>query len=349
MLRTLCSTFPFVVCICWFVTFALHFKRNDSAKRVLTVFLGTCVVLYLCHAFYFNGMLPMCAESLWALCSLSVYPLYFIYITHLTCRPLSNVKTIYCVLPGIMVALAMLLFPGDEADTARKVLNTVQIFAVMHFGYRRLQAFDKEIADVYADTEGRDTSAVKHLLVAFVATSLLSAVANAIGKQNVAASEWLVVILVPFGILLYALSFIGYTRDFSLEQFAKDTVEPDVSVDEAAVAEPDNSELSQAIARLMEEKYYLKKNLKITDLSREVGSCRTYVSNYINGTYNCSFSDYINKLRVDYAKQLLQSNRDMKISIVSEAAGFSSEQSFYRNFKKFTNMTPAEWLKKNDC
>lgn len=345
MLRTLCSTFPFVVCICWFVTYALRYRWHDSAKRVLTVFLGTCSVLYLCHAFYFNGMLPMWAESLWALCSLSVYPLYYIYITHLTCRPLSNAKTMYCLLPGIIVALAMLLFPGNEADTARKVLNAAQIFAVMYFGYKRLQTFDKEIADVYADTEGRDTSAVKHLLIAFVATSLLSAVANAIGKQNVAASEWLVAILVPFGMLLYALSFIGYMRDFSLEQYAKDTDEPEAADAEVTAAEPDNSELSQAIARLMDEKYYLTKNLKITDLAREVGSCRTYVSNYINGTYNCSFSDYINKLRVDYAKQLLQSNRDMKMSVLSEAAGFSSEQSFYRNFKKFTDMTPAEWLK----
>lgn len=340
MLRTLCSTFPFVVCVCWFFTFALHFKRNDSAKRVLTVFLGACSVLYLCHAFYFNGGLPVWAESLWALCSLSVYPLYFIYITHLTCRPLSNAMTMCCLLPGIVVALAILVFPGEEADTARKILNALQIFLVMYYGYKRLQTFDKVIADVYADTEGRDTSAVKHLLIAFVATSLLSAVANAVGKQNVAASEWKVAILIPFGVLLYTLSFIAFTRNFSLEQFAKDTDEHDAASDE-----PGNSELNQAIAKLMDEGYFLTKNLKITDLAREVGSCRTYVSNYINGTYNCSFSDYINRLRIDHAKQLLLSNRDMKISVVSEASGFSNEQSFYRNFKKFTNMTPAEWLK----
>lgn len=359
MLRTICSSFPFMVCICWFVTFALHFRRIDSAKRVLTVFLGICSVLYLCHAFFFNngGVLPVWAEAVWALCSLSVYPLYYVYITHLTCRPLSNSHTMLWLLPGLLVSVAIFLYPGNEADTARKVLNALQIFIVMYFGYKRLQAFDREIADVYADTEGRDASAMRNLLVAFVATSLLSAVANAIGKENVAASEWLVVILVPFGILHYALSLIGYTRSFSLEQFVSDTEEDfgdsmggtqgqaEQPMETDGAEEVDENLLGKKLAELITNEFYLSKDLKITDFAREVGSCRTYVSNYVNKTHGCSFSDYVNQLRVEYAKRLLQENKEIKMSIVSNKSGFSSEQSFYRNFRKFTGMTPTEWVK----
>ncbi|MBO4549329.1 MAG: AraC family transcriptional regulator, partial [Bacteroidaceae bacterium] len=29
--------------------------------------------------------------------------------------------------------------------------------------------------------------------------------------------------------------------------------------------------------------------------------------------------------------------------------GFTNEQSFYRNFRKFTGMTPNAWLKKQRC
>lgn len=359
MFRTICSSFPFIVCICWFVTFALHFRRIDSAKRVLTVFLGTCSVLYLCHAFFFNagGELPVWAEAVWALCSLSVYPLYFVYITHLTCRPLTKGQTMLCLLPGILVALAIYVFPDSKADTARQALNALQIFAVLYFGYKHLQAFDREIADVYADTEGRDASAMRNLLIAFVATSLLSAVANAIGKENVAASEWLVVILVPFGILLYALSFIGYIRNFSIEQFLHDTddseqdsfISCEDQIDNKEEAkesnEEDDSLLGKKIAELMENDYYLSKDLKITDLAREAGSCRTYISNYVNKVYGCSFSDYVNQQRIEHAKRQLQANKDLKMTIVADQSGFSSEQSFYRNFKKFTGMTPAEWIK----
>lgn len=347
MLTTICSVAPFMVCLCWFITFLLHARHNDSAKRVLTVFLGTCTVLYLCHAIFFNShhALPVWAESLWGLCSLSVYPLYFIYLTYLTCKPLSQRVALLVLLPGLLVALCMLIFHNAEADMARKVLNAIQVFCVMFFGYNRLVAFDKELANVYADTEGRDASAVKKLLIAFVATSLLSAVANAIGKQNVAESELMViVVLLPFAILLYSLSYIGFTRTFSLEQFVQDIHEAPLPADSEPENQAEEPMLASKIERLMTSDYFLNKNLKITDVAREVGSCRTYVSNYINKTYGCSFSDYVNRLRIEHAKQLMRSGRELKMTVVSDLSGFSSEQSFYRNFKKFVGMTPAEWL-----
>lgn len=349
MFRTICCTFPFMVCLCWFITFALRTRRNDSAKRMLTVFLAVCTVLYLCHAFYFTEGLTVWGEALWALCSLSVYPLYYIYITHLTCRPLRPLPAALCLLPSVAVALALLLFPDSPAETARQVLFAVQVLAVIIFGYRHLIAFDHELANTYADTEGRDMSAVKVLLFAFVATSMLSAVANIIGKQNVAASNWLWTMLVPFGILLYALSYIGYTRDFSPEQFIADTDETGDSLPSAmADAETSDSELGRRIEELMATDYFLTPNLKVTDLARDAGSCRTYVSNYINKTYNQSFSDYVNSMRVAYAQRLLLQQRDIKMTEVAERSGFSSEQPFYRNFKKFVGMTPAEWMDSTD-
>lgn len=340
MVRTLCSTFPFTVCLCWFVTFLLHTRSNDSAKRVLTIFLGTCTILYLCHAFYFNGGLSLWGEALWGLCSMSVYPLYYIYITHLTCRPLTSRQVALCLAPGIMVALAMLLFPGAEADTARKLVNVLQIVAVLYFGYRRLQTFDTELANVYADTEGASTKAIKILLIALVATSVLSVIANAVGKQYVATSNWLVLVLLLFGILLYSLSYIGYTRKFSQEQFLNDMKDMEFGKN---TDEMDENTLGRRIDDLMERQYFLNKNLKITDLAQEVGACRTYVSNYINQKYSCSFSDYVNKMRIEYAKELLQKDPNTKMTYVSEHSGFANEQAFYRNFKRFVGTTPTEW------
>ena len=218
MLRTLLSFIPFYVCLFWLSAFIAHYRKSDLPKKILTLFLGTCTVLYLCHALYFTVGLPHEMECLWTLCSLSVYPLYYIYICHLVSRPKASRRLLLILLPGTAVAVAKYLFPGDAADDARKLLFAVQVFAVVYFGYRKLRAFDREIANVYADTEGRDTSAVKHLLIAFMMTSLCSAVANALGKQYFAQSDWLVLgILTPFSAMLFALSYIGFTRDFSFE------------------------------------------------------------------------------------------------------------------------------------
>ena len=103
---------------------------------------------------------------------------------------------------------------------------------------------------------------------------------------------------------------------------------------------------------LITQQLYLTPNFKISDLAKATGICRTYISTYINQTKGMSFSDYINSLRVEHAKTLLlNSNANTKIYSIATQAGFSSLQSFYRNFHKFTGMKPMEWmnqLPKND-
>ena len=347
MVRSLFSFIPFYVCLFWFITFMAHYRKSDTAKRILTWFLFTCVVLYLCHALYFTVGLSHPMECLWTLCSLSVYPLYYAYICCLVSRPNAPVKLFLILLPGAIVAAAKYFLPFDAVDGVRQILCAIQVFVVIFFGYRKLHTFDREVANVYADTEGRDTTAVKHLLIAFVITSLCTTVANALGRHYFAQSDWLVfAVLTPFSVMLFTLSYIGFTRDFSFEQFVEDSKDYGEQPTENKSAEEER-ELGYNIEQLVITKQlYLTPNLKIGDVAKVTGICRTYISTYINQTKGMSFSDYINGLRVEHAKSLLSQNTDnTKIATLATRSGFSSEQSFYRNFHKFTGMKPLEWVR----
>ena len=346
MLRILFSFIPFYVCLFWFITFITHYRKSDTAKRILTWFLFTCVVLYFCHALFFTVGLSHPMECLWTLCSLSVYPLYYAYICNLVSRPNAPFRLFLILLPGIIVAAAKFFLPLDEVDDARQMLCAIQIFGVIYFGYRKLRAFDREIANVYADTEGRDTTAVKHLLIAFVITSLCSTVANALGRHYFAQSDWMLfAVLTPFAVMLFALSYIGFTRDFSFEQFMEDSQE---YIEQPTENTPaiEEDKIGKSIDQLLiTQQLYLTPNFKIGDVAKASGICRTYISNYINQTKGMSFSDYINSLRVEHAKTLLSQNTEnTKIVTIASRSGFSSEQSFYRNFHKFTGMKPLEWV-----
>ena len=347
MLRILFSFIPFYVCLFWFITFITHYRKSDTAKRILTWFLFTCVVLYFCHALYFTVGLSHPMECLWTLCSLSVYPLYYAYICNLVSRPNAPFRLFLILLPGIIVAAAKFFLPLDEVDDARQMLFAIQIFSVIYFGYRKLRAFDREIANVYADTEGRDTTAVKHLLIAFVITSLCSTVANALGRHYFAQSDWMLfAVLTPFSVMLFALSYIGFTRNFSFEQFVEDSKVNDEHPIENT-SEKEERDIGYCIEQIIiTNQLYLTPNLKIGDVAKATGICRTYISTYINQTKGMSFSDYINGLRVEHAKNLLSHNTDnTKITTLATRSGFSSEQSFYRNFHKFTGMKPLEWVR----
>ena len=275
------------------------------------------------------------------------YPLYYAYICCLVSRPNAPFKLFLLLLPGITVAAAKFLFPGGAADSARQLLFAVQVLVVVYAGYRKLRTFDREIADVYADTDGRDTTAVKHLLIAFMVTSLCSAVANALGRPYFAQNDWLTLAAItPFSVMLFTISYIGFIRDFPYEQFVEDSRE-NIGPPSEATPAMEESKVGKSIGELLvAQQLYLTPNLKIGDVAKATGICRTYISNYMNQTKGMSFSDYINSLRVEHAKTLLSQNTEnAKIVTIATRSGFSSEQSFYRNFHKFTGMKPLEWVK----
>ena len=305
------------------------------------------MLLYFCHGLFFTVGLTHSMECLWTLCSLSVYPLYYVYICHLVSRPNAPLKLVLILFPGVAVAAAKYLLPEVPLDIARQVLFVFQLLAVVYFGYRKLRRFDRELANVYADMEGRDTTAVKHLLIAFLITSLCSGVANALGRHYFAQSDWmLLAVLTPFSVMLFALSYIGFTRNFSFEQFVEDSRDTAEQPVETAPAMED-SKVGKCIEQIfVAQQFYLTPNCKIGDVAKATGICRTYISNYINRTKGMSFSDYVNRMRIEHAKMLLSASAGAtKISIISQQSGFSSEQSFYRNFHKFTGMSPLEWVR----
>lgn len=345
LLRAFISFLPFFTCLFWLIIFIVQYRRMDEAKRILTVYIGTCVVLYFCHALFFTIGLPYGMECVWTLCSLSAYPLFFGYLCRLTSRNNTPLRLwLMWLIPGAVIALAKYLFPNAGIDALRLLLFVIQIICVCYFGIRKLKAFDHRLQSVYADLEGRDTTAVFHLLIAIICVSVLSGVANTLGRKFFGESLYLLgFISLAFSVMLFTLNYICFNRNFTIEKFEEESVENDAGTD--TDTEEDRELIGKKLEALMKDKQvFLIKNLKINDVVKEIGSNRTYVSNYINSVYHCSFSDYINHLRIEHAKTLLlSSNPETKLATIAQASGYSSESSFYRNFQKIAGMTPKEF------
>lgn len=91
---------------------------------------------------------------------------------------------------------------------------------------------------------------------------------------------------------------------------------------------------------------YIHSNLE-KDLSLKVVAHRVHVSkNYLSFLFSkyvgMSFSDYINKLRVEKAKVLLK-NKDLSLLDVSLECGFNSQSYFCSIFKKFESISPRRY------
>lgn len=110
-----------------------------------------------------------------------------------------------------------------------------------------------------------------------------------------------------------------------------------------------SSESVQMLEQWMEtEKPYLNPDFKLIDLRTVLPMNRTYLSQFINDNYGCTFYQFVNRYRIEEAKRLIRETPDMNIENIATLSGFSSRSSFSRAFAHETGLSPREWSKCNN-
>jgi transcriptional regulator GlxA family with amidase domain len=90
---------------------------------------------------------------------------------------------------------------------------------------------------------------------------------------------------------------------------------------------------------------HLQEELKIDAIARRAGmSVRNFSRRFKNATGE-SFSNYLQKLRIENAKRLLEST-DFSASEIMYRVGYNDDRSFRRLFKQYTGLTPKNYRNK---
>lgn len=89
---------------------------------------------------------------------------------------------------------------------------------------------------------------------------------------------------------------------------------------------------------------HLNEDLSLRTLAERNRINRTYLSSLFHQETGTTLTDYINRMRVEYAAQLM-SNSKLSVTTVSTELGFSDVSYFIRIFKKVTGQTPVQFLK----
>lgn len=151
-----------------------------------------------------------------------------------------------------------------------------------------------------------------------------------------------------------------YTNDqviFRSKPWMEDAVQEtgNVEVEELSSAEmsasniASNAEYRRALEEWMaSEKPYLNPNFRLTDLRKVLPMNRTYLSQFINAEYDCTFYRFVTNYRIEEAKLQMRQNPNLKMQQISELCGFSSATVFGRIFARETGLTPTEWIAQFD-
>ena len=377
MIEYIVFTLPMFVSLFWSVALFADARREDKPRVLLAVFMLFASILYASHAVYFSEDYDtyLILDPLYTLASLSVFPLFSLYIKTIAKDGKFDFRGLWTLIPGlffgITTAIIFIILSPDELFEyirnmvykektsfifstaaniqillykAGRVAFAIQLVPSVYFSWRLISAYDKKIKEFYSSTEERTLTWAGNMMIAMVSAAIFSLILNTLGKAFFVHESMLLLFpSLAFSIILFSIGFLGFKQRYSIQSYQGDILK-DSSVNHKHSTDVTMHKLYEELLFLLNEKeVYRNTNLRITDISEKLKTNRSYVSSIVNNEFKSTFSDLINHYRVEYAKKLLIDEKAYILEYISEESGFASVNSFLRAFKKETGTTPGNY------
>ncbi|MEG2163425.1 MAG: helix-turn-helix transcriptional regulator [Bacteroidales bacterium] len=246
----------------------------------------------------------------------------------------------------------------------------VQIVGLSIFAILGVQKYHKRLCEFYSDADDKSINTNNRLLRWFLFTIPLSlALIVPDIKFWIESPLFSSVLFIAWAAVYFALFHYGSQKGHTVDNFVEDLQQADfeekcycgATEEEVEESNIDGKEIQdiqispEVCQRLVilltklidEEKVYLKRDLRLDEVAQRIFTNRAYVSKVIKEKYQCSFSDYINRKRIDFSMELMRLNPNLTQDKIAEKSGFVSAQSYSRTFKKIIGIPPKEWLNRN--
>lgn len=374
MIQVLINALPVFVCGILSVELVIALLgKFDRPRCWLLAWSVTCTLLYVCHMLYFHRELwanPY-ADIVYVVCNLAVYPLYLFYISELTePHPLSRRPgrlTLLLAIPLLAGAVAAGLYSSMSAEELQRfqysylyrqrlpaeptallqaqvvwhwvcrLLFAVQVVVVLVLSLRMIKRYNRMVELYYADAGERQLHSLHWGLLLLVTMSLLSLLANTVGRHVFVNSVWLALPSVGFSLLLLFIGSTGLLMPFSVRDMTENASMNGAEVTHEEPMPPSRYvQLQESFLTLMtREKLYLQPDLRLEDVARRLGTNRTYLLAMLSEQLQMTFSEYVNRQRIAFAEKLMTENPTMNKVDISMQSGYGSPASFYRNYKLY--------------
>ena len=104
-----------------------------------------------------------------------------------------------------------------------------------------------------------------------------------------------------------------------------------------------NSSYVQSVLKYISE--HFSENIDTALLAEHFSVSRSKLDRDFKNAIGATPKTFIESCRITHAKNLIGSDKNCKVTEIAQLCGFSSDQYFYRFFKKHTGKTPAEYKK----
>jgi len=239
-------------------------------------------------------------------------------------------RGVLLVLPSLLITLLDILLQEDL-----RALQIIYPVLIAGWLWSQIKVYRAKVEENFSTIENSAMPWLKvYLCVLTVIGLSYFYICFSYHPTRLFTQQWLVLLL-----LIYNTAQIVYRR-----RPWQESVMENAEDEEEKEEDPLKATYRANLEAWMEsEKPYLNPDFRLTDLRQILPMNRTYLSQFINTEYGCSFYQYATNYRIEEAKRLMREHPDMKLQEVAEQSGFSSATTFSRTFMKETGMTATEW------
>ena len=273
-------------------------------------------------------------------------PLLYLFIRALVNeRPLDGVK-----LYGQFVPPFILILLGADAGVAILLGSASQI-AYLGLSFRLLRRYHRAACEFRSDAQSLKLNwlSIAYWIIAAQAVSgVLRLNLQRVVDRNLLEAWFTLDLLFLFGVCCFLL-FKALRQPLLYDRLLayEDVREKPSSSERQGEAREATSVFARLKTLIVEGELYRKPRLSVEDLATETGLQMKDISWAFNLGGGASFNEYINRLRVDAFKRMVEVSVAGQKSLLEMAfeCGFNSKSSFNATFKHEVGMTPSQYMK----
>ena len=227
-------------------------------------------------------------------------------------------------------------------------LNTISFVIYLVLTVRIYQQYRQYINDNYSDTEAIQFNWIRNILyliiAGFIFEFLVDIASNFIEFEDY-KGKWNAYF--GYSVMLYAISILGYNRIGKPAQKLDFVPQHTPAVDKIPTELPELDRYKSRLLALMTNQHlYLQTDLTLKETALQLKTNASVLSKVINTGFSQNFNDFVNSFRVDAVKEKMKSPdaQHLTLTAIAYECGFNSKATFNRAFKKFTGMSPRDFM-----
>ncbi len=259
----------------------------------------------------------------------------------------------FLILP--IIYLFILLYNLSSTNEIFKIILVVLMIgnALLYtvLAYINIQKHQKNVESVISNKEPFDLHWIKNIIYASVVATIIATLYNVF--TNATALNLYMNLF--FLAVVYMIAYFSikqreiYPQDLDIDEIVNtDNIENEQQKSKELLSNSELETLKEKLLYLIEtEKPYLDSELNLVKLADKLSLSTHQLSYVINNGFNENFFQFINKYKVQKAKELLNNPKYDNYTIVAIGfeSGFNSKTAFNTTFKKMTSYTPTEYRK----